>query len=168
MPSHLRSQSDEMRDYTTHSGLRPYPTEPQLFVPHPHLSDEINRNICQSEIEGGVYLYHLPTGALLEVETQNRHYLLESQGNGKALIAGHPEFCPRPVLVDIHGSTWGGSMLKMGFVGRGMRLEFRHPAHGIIHTSLIREIREIDAAARSRTTRNWQAVAARHATLRAA
>src|SRR5712692_1194879 len=168
MPSDRWSHMGEMRDYITDVGSRSHPTEPQLFIPHPHLSDEINRNICQSEIEGGVFLYHLPPGALLEVETQNRHYLLENRGNGKALIAGHPEFCPRPVLVDVHGSTWGGSMLKMGFVGRGMRLEFRHPAHGIIHTSLIQEIREIDAAARSRTTRSWQAAAVRCATLRAA
>lgn len=134
-----------MRDYTTESGLWPYPAEPQMFVPHPHLSDEINHNICQSEIEGGVFLRHLPPGVMLDVETENRHYVLENMGDGKALIVGHPEFCPRPVLVDVHGSTWGGSMLKMGFVGRGMRLEFRHPAHGIIHTSRIHQIREIDA-----------------------
>src|SRR5712692_3342690 len=164
MPRPLRSQTAQMRDYTTDS----YRIEPHLFVPHPHLSDQINHNICQSEIEGGLFLQHLPPGAVLEVETQNRHYLLENQGEGKALIAGHPEFCPRPVLVDVHGSTWGGSMLKMGFVGRGMRLEFRHPAHGIIHTSLIQEIREIDAAARSRTTRSWQAATAGRAALRAA
>ncbi len=157
-----------MRDYATESGLRPYPTEPQVFVPHPHLSDEINHNICQSEIDGGVFLRHLPAGSLLEVETQNRRYVLENQGDGKALIAGHPEFCPQPVLVEVHGSTWGGSMLKMGFLGRGMRLEFRHPAHGIIHTSLIQEIREIDAAARSRTTQNRRGATAGRAMLRAA
>ena len=26
---------------------------PKLFMPHPNLSDEVNRNIAQSEIEGG-------------------------------------------------------------------------------------------------------------------
>jgi hypothetical protein len=40
------------------------------------------------------------------------------------LISGHPEYCPEPVLVAIAGSTWEGSMLKRGFVGRGMHLGF--------------------------------------------
>ena len=30
-------------------------------------------------------------------------------------------------VVDIQGSTWGGSLLKQGFIGRSMHLEFRHP-----------------------------------------
>ena len=47
-------------------------TSPKLFVPHPNLGDEVNRNIVQSEIEGGVSLDELPQGAALEVTTQNR------------------------------------------------------------------------------------------------
>ena len=48
----------------------------QVFKPHPNLSDVVNHNIVQSEIEG---------------------------------------------------STWGGSMMKLRYIGRGMCLEFRHP-----------------------------------------
>ena len=92
-----------------------YP-EPALFMPHPNLADEINRQICQSEIEGGVFLHELPVGAALEVETKNRFYLLENRGSGRMLISGHPRHCPEPVLVHVHGSTWGKSMLKMHFI----------------------------------------------------
>jgi hypothetical protein len=42
---------------------------PKPFMPHPNFSDEVNRNIVQSEIEGGVYLDELSEGAVLEVET---------------------------------------------------------------------------------------------------
>ena len=42
---------------------------PKPFMPHPNFSDEVNRNIVQSEIEGGVYLDELCEGAVLEVET---------------------------------------------------------------------------------------------------
>jgi len=36
---------------------------PDLFKPHPNLSDEVNRNIVQSEFEGGgVYLDELSFG----------------------------------------------------------------------------------------------------------
>jgi hypothetical protein len=121
---------------------------PELFVPHPNLSDEINHNICQSEIEGGVWLDRLPVGTVLEMETANHLYELQHRGNGRALITGHPKFCPEPVLVNIHGSTWGRAMLKMHFVGRGMFLEFDHPEYGVIRTSRIQEIRERRTASR--------------------
>ncbi|MGA2345011.1 MAG: hypothetical protein ABSF93_03330, partial [Candidatus Sulfotelmatobacter sp.] len=43
----------------------------------------------------------------------------------------------------IAGSTWGGSMLKLQYVGRGMHLEFRHPLYPTpIITSPIQEIRD--------------------------
>jgi hypothetical protein len=113
-----------------------------LFQPHPNLSDEINANVIRSEIEGGVHLRDLAPGAVLEVRTCQRRYTIVNQGGGDALISGHPEYCPSPVLVKIHGSTWGGSMLKEQFIGRGMHLEFRHPNFLPITTSRILEVRE--------------------------
>ena len=123
-------------------GADPSITSTNFFLPHPNLSDEVNHNIVQSEIEGGVYLKDLPDETTLEIETQNRSYTLVNRGQGQALISGHPEFCPEPVLVRIEGSNWGGSMLKACFVGRGMHLEFRHPEYQRpIITSRIMEIR---------------------------
>lgn len=43
--------------------------------------------------------------------------------------------------VRIAGSIWGGSMLKLRFIGRGMRLEFCHPTYHTITTSRIVDIR---------------------------
>jgi len=114
-----------------------------LFIPHPGLSDQINHNIIQSEIEGGVFLESLPEGAELDVETQNRHYRIQNRGRGQVLISGHPQYCPRPLRAYIHGSTWGGSMLKVGFIGRGMHLEFGPVNGSVITTSRIVEIRSI-------------------------
>ncbi|MGA2608641.1 MAG: hypothetical protein ABSH01_14450 [Terriglobia bacterium] len=114
---------------------------PNPFMPHPNFSDEVNRNIVQSEIEGGVYLDELCEGAVLEVETQHHGYTIVIRGRGRELISGHPKYCPDPVPVRIAGSTWGGSMLKVRFIGRGMRLEFRHPVFRTIITSRIVDIR---------------------------
>ena len=114
---------------------------PQLFAPHPHLSDEINRNIIQSEIEGGVYLRDLPYGAVLQIETEDWVCTMVYRGESEALVSGHPVLCPEPVRVRIAGSTWGGSMLKQDFIGRGMHLEFMHPQHQRILTTPIVEIR---------------------------
>jgi len=50
----------------------------------------------------------------------------------------------RILKITIHGSTWGGSMLKRRFIGRGMQLEFRHPDYSTpIVTSPIQEIQEL-------------------------
>jgi hypothetical protein len=71
-------------------------------------------------------------------------------------ICGHPEFCPSPVRVHLAGSTWGTPMIKLRFIGRGMKMEFIHPILGVIQTSRVRDIREIppprdiDGATRSR------------------
>lgn len=119
-----------------------------MFAPHQNLSDPINRNIIRSEIEGGVDLRDLPVQSTLEVETRNRAYTLVMQPDCCALISGHPEYCPEPVLVRINGCNWGGSMIKTAYLGRGMRLEFRHPGFdGLIVTSTIRDIRLRDRAA---------------------
>lgn len=120
--------------------------DPKLFMPHPNWSDEVNRNIVQSEIEGGVHLDKLAEGTTLQVQTQHRQYTIVSLGDGKALISGHPVFCPDPMLVRIQGSTWGGTMLKLRFIGRGMHLEFRHPTYQTILTSRIVDIRATSEA----------------------
>jgi hypothetical protein len=118
-----------------------------LFRPHPNLGDEVNENICQSDVEGGVFLHDLEIGAVLEIKTRNHTYRLEKLGEGKVRISGHPEFCPEPVVVRLHGCTWGKSMLRVDFVGRGMNMEFRHPTHGVVCTSRILEVREEPAPA---------------------
>jgi hypothetical protein len=114
-----------------------------MFTPHPNLADDVNRAIIQSEIEGGVFLHDLPPSTVLEIQTMHHVYTAVLLGGSDALISGHPEFCPYPVQVAIAGSTWGGSMLKLQYVGRGMHLEFRHPEYATpIVTSPIQEIRD--------------------------
>jgi hypothetical protein len=119
---------------------------PRLFQPHTNLDEAINSHIVQSEIEGGVYLRDVLPGTVLEVTTQNRAYTILYKGWDQALISGHPIFCPEPVPVTIHGSTWGGSMIKSRYIGRGMRLEFGHPAFQPIRTSVILDVRACPAS----------------------
>jgi hypothetical protein len=121
------------------------PTFPPLFEPHPNLAGQVNGNIVQSEMEGGVHLRNLAPGTVLRVQTQNHWYTIlyqggDYQGCDQAMISGHPVFCPEPVPVTIHGSTWGGSMLKARFIGRGMHLEFAHPDYEPIRTSRILDV----------------------------
>jgi hypothetical protein len=125
-----------------------------LFALHPNLSDEVNDNIVQAEIEGGVFLKDLPSATVLRIETQHHDYTVVLLDESSGLISGHPQYCPQPVLVAIAGSTWGGSMLKQRYVGRGMHLEFRHPGYRTpIVTSRIKEIRE--CAQLSQPEKSW-------------
>jgi hypothetical protein len=127
---------------------------PPYFRPHPNLSDLVNRHIVQSEIEGGVALQDLAPETTLLVQTQHSCYKLVLQGESQAWISGHPKFCPEPVLVTLEGSTWGGSMLKPRYIGRGMHLEFRHPEYDVpIVTSRIEEIQPVQERARSSCSR---------------
>jgi hypothetical protein len=117
--------------------------EVTMFQPHANLCDQINHNIVQSEIEGGVFLNDLQPRTVLLIQTQHHCYAAVFLGDNRALLWGHPKFCPRPVSVSIVGSTWGGTMLKSRFVGRGMRLEFHHPGYSTpIITSPIQAIDE--------------------------
>jgi hypothetical protein len=117
-----------------------------MFEPHPNLSDAINDGIVRSEVEGGVYVQNLSDDRPLEVQTQHRSYFVLRRNSGDTVIWGHPVYCPEPVPVAISGSNWGGSMLKIGFIGRGMHLEFRHPDYPLpIVTSRIEDMRELDA-----------------------
>jgi hypothetical protein len=108
--------------------------------PHCALDDGINRDFIRSEIEGGVYLESLPPGTELEIRTENRSYRILCCGGGKVWISGHPVFCPEPVLVKLQGSTWGGAVMRTAYIGRGMRLEFRHPEYELIITSAVLDI----------------------------
>jgi hypothetical protein len=128
-----------------------------MFNAHPNLADEVNRGIIQSAIEGGVFLNDLPPDTVLEIQTMNHRYTAVLLGGNDALLSGHPEFCPEPVQVAISGSTWGGSMLKLQYVGRGMHLEFRHPSYATpITTSAIKEIRDRETVLRDKTRQTSQ------------
>ena len=121
---------------------------------HPNLTPEINAAIAESELMGGVFIKDLPVGKTLKVRTQNTVYFIDrvSEGPEGLTIQGHPRYCPEPIKAYILGSNFGGSMIKIGFVGRGMYMEFtlvttgepkQARYHGTIVTSQIQEVEEI-------------------------
>ena len=141
------------------SGSVPLGPQAAFFRPHPNLSDTVNSNIVQSEVEGGVFLESLAPSTVLQIRTRNHRYTAVMLGDNYAMLSGHPEFCPEPVMVSIAGSTWGGSMLKMRFVGRGMHLEFYHPEYSTpIITSPIQEIQECPMLTPPREATAWNQV----------
>ena len=105
--------------------------------------DEINYETRQPGTIDGVYLYDLPDGASLEVETKHHRYKIVKIAHTQARISGHPTYCPEPITVEIEGSAGEGSALKLGFIGRGMHLMFQLPTYQTLTTSRITDIRRI-------------------------
>jgi len=96
--------------------------------------------------EDGVSLDDLLVGAVIEAKTKGRVYRIEKCVDGKILISGHPEYCPYPVLAELHGSVWGSTMIKERYIGRGMSFEFQHPTLGLIRTTKVQQVREVKPA----------------------
>ena len=109
--------------------------------------DPLNLGILKAKDQEGVDVDELAVGAVLEVETGHHTYLMENFGKGNVRISGHPKYCPEPVMVIYHGATGDAPMIRMSFIGRGMRMEFQHPTLGVIRTSRVQDIRQVIPAA---------------------
>jgi hypothetical protein len=91
-------------------------------------------------------LAHLPTEGfdlkdyrehVFVVRTRNTIYqftTLDGQVFGKAFKpdGSRPKYLAEEKLCRIHGSTWGGSMMKIGYLGVEMHLEFSFEGHHLV------------------------------------
>ena len=73
-------------------------------MPHPKFQQAIDIPAQQSGGEDGLYLNDLADGAVVDIETQHRHYRLVKRADTHVRISGHPTFCPEPVEVEVEGS----------------------------------------------------------------
>lgn len=90
-----------------------------------HLHPTIVSNLEKLEKEGGITINKLKPGSKIVAKTRNTEYILEIIDPTKdiVLISGNQRFCPFPVRARLNGSTWGGSMIKIGFIGKDMHME---------------------------------------------
>ena len=82
----------------------------------------LNRETEAAERIPGFFLKDILVGEKLRITTKNTEYILEHREDG-FYMSGSPEWCPTQKKVMISGSTWGGSAIKVGFIGEGMFLE---------------------------------------------
>jgi len=78
-------------------------------------------------------LKDIPPDAFLEVETQNSVYLIaiiDAKG-GKIAIQGSGHYFREPTICYLTGSTWGGSVIRLKWIGVGMYMEIYNPADGL-------------------------------------
>jgi hypothetical protein len=93
----------------------------------------------------GFALGELPALEELEVRTRNTTYhltILNTGGDTRVLVQGG-RFFPVQSEVRLNGSTLGGSLLKVGWIGCGFCMEFMQNGQRIT-TTRVREIRRIE------------------------
>lgn len=96
---------------------------------HLNLSPEINAALAQSERDGGVFTKDILPGSTVLVQTRNTLYTLVNHGD--RWIGQGGKHLPELTEVHVNGSTFGGSMIKVGFIGIGMYLELDRAGHVI-------------------------------------
>jgi len=79
----------------------------------------------------------LPPGSRVDVETKNRHYLIECLGGSAIRISGHPEYCPTPIPGNLQGAADKRGLLEPGLIGRGRYLQFLLDDHRPVTTSRV-------------------------------
>lgn len=99
-----------------------------------NLHPDILRNIEESNKKGGIQLEKLAVGTRVEAQTLNTLYKIKALGNNKYEVHGGSRF-PEPVETTIGGSTWGGSMIKIGWLGIDMHMEVYSPFRGNVMVS---------------------------------
>lgn len=111
-----------------------------MYQDNPGLTPELNAKLRDMELAGGIWYDKLPVGSVVEVQTKNTRYILEKRSDTQSFIQGNAKYCPIPTECRINGSTFGGSMIRIGWLGVGMFLEFQMGG-GTITTSQIESVR---------------------------
>lgn len=92
--------------------------------------------IDRQDALGGINTNKLSVGTKATVKTNNSTYAIEFLGEGRCNVQGGKYF-PEPTEVIFPGSNFGGSMLKIGWIGYKMHMEFFHKGRTIV-TSPVR------------------------------
>ena len=88
----------------------------------------------------GIDLRSLPAGTAVVVDTRNSRYrfvMLDGSGRHALVEGGH--YFPQETTARVEGSTLGGSLLQVGWIGLGLFLELSFGGKRII-TSRVRSI----------------------------
>jgi hypothetical protein len=86
----------------------------------------------------GIVVRDLEPMTVIRVRTRNSQYVLIVAPDGEILIQGGA-FFPDPTPAHFSGATSGGSLLKVGWIVRGLRMEIANAGRRIV-TSPVHQI----------------------------
>lgn len=111
------------------------------------VSDSLGDFAREADLARGVSLQSLAAGTTVQVETQNSHYriVVKDGRHGLVLIKGGRVF-PEDTVANVQGATRGGSAVKRGWIGEGLRLELSTDQGGRVVTSPVESVTVEDDA----------------------
>jgi hypothetical protein len=86
----------------------------------------------------GIHLRNIEPLTTIVVRTQNSRYWILITDGTAAIVRGGA-FFPEPTAARIDGSSFGGTLLKVGWIGIGLRMEIFTNGRRII-TSPVRDV----------------------------
>lgn len=86
---------------------------------HPELASRI-KSTEHSELE----LKSLPGGTVIKVKTRNSIYTIKTIARSNDVFIRGGKHIPKAKRLNFHGSTFGGSMIKVGYIFLGGHMEF--------------------------------------------
>ena len=98
----------------------------------------------ETALRGGLKIAGLAALTRLDVQTHNTHYriILLDPSESTAIVQGG-RFFANPSEVYLCGSSYGGTLLKMAWIGYGMRMEIMSEGRRIV-TSPVVNIETVD------------------------
>lgn len=96
-----------------------------------------------SRTDPGVDVAKLKPGTRLIVKTQNSTYGFIATKVPRELYAKGGKKIPKATKVFLTGSTWGGSCLKLGWIGLTMHMEICLEDDMILKTTSVKSIRVV-------------------------
>jgi len=92
----------------------------------------------------GLVLRELDPLTELTIETRNTHYRIVVSRDADVIIHGGA-FFPTPTHAHVEGSSLGGNLLKVGWIGVGLRMEIVADGRRIVTTAVRSIVRHEDA-----------------------
>lgn len=105
------------------------------------LDENIVKKIAAQDDLGGIDVSKLPVNCRIVVRTRNSIYKIKILPDNRVMVKGGKYF-PKPTECSFNGSTWGGSMLKLHWIGHEMYMEFVTDTD-LITTSAVEEAKII-------------------------
>ena len=98
----------------------------------------------KSCLDNGIHVHKLKPGTLILVATKNSLYkIVKSDVTDEVVIQGG-KYVSHPKLARFTGSTFGGSMIKLCWIGFGMQMEIYIPEDKMkLKTSVVHAARVI-------------------------
>jgi hypothetical protein len=103
---------------------------------HPDVTPAVTLDAFLAATAGsGVVLQQLEPLTGLVVETRNTRYRIVTSHGTEVIIQGGT-FFPDPTRVHLNGASLGGSLLKVGWIGLGFRMEIVTGGQRIVTTAV--------------------------------